>query len=387
MIKISLRPNLIYPIQLIIWTFLRKIVSILISKLFVFKGSIIYTFLMFLGELIGGFILYQYQKSLVLKKTETELYKNKYSMIFVEIPSTMHRVDNFIKIYFLIFVSSFFDFSEFMLSTYTLSKISYVSSTLQLRLCGFLIVTSSLICGFILKFKIHKHHIFSISIIIGFLIILIITEYFFQSYTVFITKIDLSYAILFSAISQILIASNNSIEKYLFEFDYLNPFWLLMLQGIIGFIYTIIFSFFETPIPALKSMYKDNSTGQFIGLIFLLLLYSIFGALKNIYRMYTNMIFSPMYKNLADLIINPIYLIYYFIIGEDFINEGERNYLYFFLNLIILIIFDFCSLVYNEFIILFCCHLEYDTYASITRRASNMEEMDSVEQDEIEYKD
>ena len=63
MIKVSLRPNLIYPFYLIMWTFLRKIVSIIISKVFKFKGSIIYTFLMFFGEITGGLFFYLNQKS------------------------------------------------------------------------------------------------------------------------------------------------------------------------------------------------------------------------------------------------------------------------------------------------------------------------------------
>ena len=65
MIKIALRRNLIYPIYLIFWAFLRKIVSILISKLFNFSGSVIYTFLMFLGELIGGFVTFIYQYNFI----------------------------------------------------------------------------------------------------------------------------------------------------------------------------------------------------------------------------------------------------------------------------------------------------------------------------------
>ena len=104
--------------------------------------------------------------------------------------------------------------------------------------------------------------------------------------------------------------------------------------------------------------------------IFLLLFYTIFGALKNIYRMVTIMLFTPMNKHLADIIINPIYIIYSFSIGDDFINDGNPDYFYFFSNIILLIIFDICGLIFNEFLILNCCSLEYDTYQSIFERAS-----------------
>ena len=56
-IKFAWRHNLIYPIQLLIWTFLRKIDTILLDNLFGFSISILFTLLMFLGELFGGLIL------------------------------------------------------------------------------------------------------------------------------------------------------------------------------------------------------------------------------------------------------------------------------------------------------------------------------------------
>lgn len=381
MIKMALRPNLIYPMQLIIWTFLRKITSILISKLFELKSSIIYTFLMFLGEIIGGFVSYKYQKSFIKNKPSEYLVNAKFS--FVISSNEMNKANNEYTIKFLIFISSFFDFFEFIISTYYLGKILKISKTLQIRLGGFLIVVSFLVCSFVLNFNIFKHHSYSIIIIIISWIILIICEFFFQKFDIYITRNELTLAIFFSFLSHTFVSINNCVEKYLMDFNFLNPFLLLANQGIIGFIFTIICSFFENPIPELKNLYKNNSIGAIMGFVSLLLLYFIFGALKNIYRMCTNMLFSPMYKNLADYIINPIYIIYYFTIGEDFLNERERNYFYFFVNIIILIIFDFFGLVYNEFIALFFCGLEQNTYKSVNYRAQS-EEMDSFSIDEDE---
>ena len=68
MIKLSLRHNLIYPFYLIIWTLLRKVISVLISKLFEFNGSVVFTFLMFLGEILRGILFYQYQNGFCEKK-------------------------------------------------------------------------------------------------------------------------------------------------------------------------------------------------------------------------------------------------------------------------------------------------------------------------------
>ncbi len=377
MIKVSLRPNLIYPLYLIIWTFLRKIVSILISKLFKFNGSVIYTFLMFLGEMVGGFIFYRYQKEVGNNKIKFELSKE--SILISRLRKTeMKRVDGIPKIIFLVFMTSFFDFFEFILSTYYISKIKHKSNTLQIRLGGILIIISSFVCWVSLKLSHFRHQIFSLGVIGISLFFLILSEFFFQKYDIILTVRDLFFAIVLSIMSHLSIAFNNTIEKYLIDFNFLHPFLVLTIQGIIGFCFTFICAIYENPIPSLKMLYSNNSSGMFILFLFLLLLYTFFGAFKNIYRMDTIMLFSPMNKHLADIIINPIYIIYYFSVGEDFINLGKRNYFYFFINLSILILFDICGLIYNEFLILSCYGMDYNTYSSISLRASKLEELDAI---------
>jgi len=390
MIKIALRRNLIYPIYLIFWAFLRKTVSILISKLFNFSGSVIYTFLMFLGELIGGFVTFMYQYNFIKQKDIPKEMLKKFRFSLIEGQEIeLKKLDGKIKIFFLVFMTAFFDFFEFILSTYYIDKIHKISGSLQVRLGGVLIISSSLLYRFLLNIQMFRHQKFAFTLLALCLILLIISEYFFQEFDGIITSKDLSLAILFSVISYISLTFDDVIEKYLIEFDFLNPFIILFRQGIIGIIFTIICAFIENPFKGLKDVYENNSIGMFILFIFLLLLYSIFGALKNIYRMPTIMLFTPMNKNLADIIINPIYIVYYFIEGNDFSKNGERNYLYFFTNLILLIIFNICGLIFNEFLILFCCGLDHDTYKSITERAISLEEMNILNEDdeEIENED
>ena len=390
MIKIALRRNLIYPIYLIFWAFLRKIVSILISKLFNFSGSVIYTFLMFLGELIGGFVTFMYQYNFIKQKDIPKEMLKKFRFSLIEGQEIeLKKLDGKIKIFFLVFMTAFFDFFEFILSTYYIDKIHKISGSLQVRLGGVLIISSSLLYRFLLNIQMFRHQKFAFTLLALCLILLIISEYFFQEFDGIITSKDLSLAILFSVISYISLTFDDVIEKYLIEFDFLNPFIILFRQGIIGIIFTIICAFIENPFKGLKDVYDNNSGGMFILFLFLLLLYSIFGALKNIYRMPTIMLFTPMNKNLADIIINPIYIVYYFIEGNDFSKNGERNYLYFFTNLILLIIFNICGLIFNEFLILFCCGLDHDTYKSITERAISLEEMNILNEDdeEIENED
>ena len=369
MLKIVSRRNLIYPIYLIIWTFLREIISILLFQLFNFEGSVIYIFLMFLGEIIAGFFIFKYQKNFIERNHIPEIASQYNKFPLIQEKPKMKKADNFKKIYFLVFTTALFDFFEFIISTYYIEKIPNISETLKFRLGGILIIVSSLLYWKLLKFKLFKHQIVSLIVICICIILIIISEYIFLYVDKIIFIKELNFAILLSSLSHIFMAYNNIIEKYLIEFDFLNPFFILFYQGIIGLTLTIILSCIENPFKGIKVLYDNTSNLMFLFFLFLLLLYFLFGALKNIYRMVTIMIFSPMNKNLTDIIINPIYVIYYFIAGEDFIKDGKNNYFYFFVNLILLVLIDISCLIFNEFLILFCCRLDHNTYESISIRA------------------
>ena len=385
MLRLGIRPNLIYPIYFIIWSLLTNIVKIITSKLFIFSGVLVYTFLMFLGELIGGYFVYKYQDKFIKGKKEKNemINSNKFSLIEGE-GQRMNRLDNLYMILFLIFMTALFDFLEFILSVYYIDRIKRISSTLQLRLGCVLIITSSILNKYLLQFQIFRHHIFSLIIHSICLIIVIITEYSFQEFNGIITTRDLSLAIILSIFSYIFINFDDVIEKYLIEYDYVNPFIILFRQGVFGLIFTILNAIYENPFKELQNVHNNNSVGMFILFLFLLLLYFIFGIFKNIYRMFTITQITPMYKNLVDIIINPIYIIYYFAEGSDFIRNGKRNYLYFFTNLLLSIIFDICGLIFNEFIILFCCRLDHDTFKSISFRAESLEELNIINDDNEE---
>ena len=65
----------------------------------------------------------------------------------------------------------------------------------------------------------------------------------------------------------------DSIEKYLLEYDFLNPFLTLMLEGFFGTILTSIYSIIENPFKDLKQYYNENKIITFIFLILCLFLY------------------------------------------------------------------------------------------------------------------
>ena len=58
MIKLSFRKNLIYLLMCIISYLLRRTLSIVIAEIFGLDNSLIFCFLMFLGEIVGGLVIY-----------------------------------------------------------------------------------------------------------------------------------------------------------------------------------------------------------------------------------------------------------------------------------------------------------------------------------------
>ena len=217
--------------MLIIFTFCRKIDSIIMNKIFDFDSSLLLTLLMFLGEFSAGLSLYFYEKRFLSRKKSKEQNNTFMGVKLIKETSHLSSPDSNLKIYILLFIASYFDFIEFMLSTLYLPKFNEISQTLEMRLSSILIISSSLFFYFLLKFPIFKHQMLSLSIIFICLIIIIIMEFFFQildqkrSFLEFITILLLIFLIHF--FNSLL----DSIEKYLLEYDFLNPFLTLMLEG------------------------------------------------------------------------------------------------------------------------------------------------------------
>ena len=214
MIKFVSRHNIIYLVQFIFWSVLRKIEKSIISELFKFNNSSLFTLLMFIGEFLSGLIIYRYQKSFLNKKTNLtfmgiKLIRNK---------KIFNQLDSSYKIYLLIFFSSLFDFIEFILTTSYLSKFYNISYSLELRLSGIVTISAALFFYFLLKLRIFKHQIFSLLIIGSCLIFIIFSEYFFQEINIFLSYGKFTGALLIIFFTHFFHSLLDSIEKYLFEY-------------------------------------------------------------------------------------------------------------------------------------------------------------------------
>ena len=368
MIRISIRKNLIYLLLLFISYTLRRIVIILLDKIFGLDNSLIFSFLMVLGEIIGGIIIYLYQCNFN-KKTKSG--KSKFSIELIQNNREMKKADKGLKIIFLLFLASFFDLEEYLIITNFIPEIAELSTTTTLRLCSIMTITSSIICIITLIYKIARHRIFVLIILGIFSGIIIILDFIFKPKNIYFWKYVISYLLVLCHF--IFLSFTDVIEKYLAEYDYLDTFQMILTEGIFSFIMISIYSIFQNPLKEVSVVYNEISTGQFVLLIILLILYAVFSAGVNIYRIFCNILYSPMTKSLASYFFISPFIIYQFIDGNDFIYEGERNYVYFFLNLIICIIIDFLGLVYNEFFILNFWNLSKETHSEISRRATKVE--------------
>ena len=380
MMKFALRNNLKYPLELLIFSFLRDLDNILIDYFFNFD-SLIYMSLMFLGEFFFGLIIYLYQTHFLNKNKGLKV--NTYKSIILIRNKENLAIDSKTKIIFLVFIAGFFDFVQFMMSLYT-PQFLYISGSLISRLAGFLTVFNALFYYYVLKLPIFKHQYISLIIIGICLILVIITEFIFQEINIFLSYGQFSMVFLLNFLLQFCNSMLDSVEKYLFEYNHLNSYLCLLLEGLFGFILSFIHGLFHSPFEEIIEFKKINSTSEFTILIFLLILYLALSGLKNAFRVATTKIYSPMTTTFVEYILNPFYLIYYFCSDNDFITNGNKNYAYFFINLIISLIISFFGFVFNEFIILFCCELEIDTHSQIVTRSIKEEEILNLSETNID---
>ena len=115
-ITFATRPNLIYPLQSLIYTVLRDLEVTLIEKLLNFSDSLVYTLLMFIGEFFAGLIVFLYQKKFVDKSIFKVDVPDKYmNLELIKTKNGVRTVDKIPKMIFILFCCGFYDFIQFLL--------------------------------------------------------------------------------------------------------------------------------------------------------------------------------------------------------------------------------------------------------------------------------
>ena len=368
-IKFSVRPNLKYPFQYLMYNIIREIESILIFKFLDFTDPFIYNIMMFAGEFFSGLIVFLYQKKFV-NKTLFKIVSTSKSkdLELITTNTSLKTIDSVPKMIFILFCCALFDFIQLVIS---IDSVEYVN--FDLRLGGFLIIIDALFYKFALKLPILRHQFFCLIAIGICLLIILLTEFIFQEINFLFSYEKVFFFLFVSLFGRFFCAMIDLNEKYLFDYNNVNPFLALLFEGFFGIILTLVFYIVYKIFKGIT--FKQYKTYEIVILVFALIIYVILSGFKNIYRVNTTKIFTPMDTSSCEYITNPIFIIVDFSLGEDFMAKGERrNYTYFFINLIISLIISFFYLVFNEFIILF-----FDTHLEISKRSSQEEKLIKLE--------
>ena len=367
MLKIETRHNLVYPGMLILFIGLRRIIEILIENLFESVGKYSVYTLIFISKFIAGLIAKNFSKFIIQPNSDSN--GRNYSIMGIKLTKTnleISSIDSIPKIIVLIFFASYFDIIGTIVRK-NFNMNDKKNKSLDERLKGFQIISSALLCYYTIRTKIYRHNIFSLVIVFICLIIIIIIEILYSSEGILLNSINIILT-LFSSFGR---AFLDTIEKYLFEFNYMNPFKVIMFEGLINTIFIILIIILFDRRVLNEDFERFKNLNDKIYLIILLFLHFILSGLKNIYRVATIKLYSPMTRALAEIFLDPIIIMYTLYRDSEIY---DFNYCVFYvINIFCLIIMTFCSCVYNDFIVLYCCGLEHDTYGEIIKRSLTIE--------------
>jgi len=275
--------------------------------------------------------------------------------------------DNFCKILLLLLFASYFNLIETIVRRKYFSKINdnlpKRDHFMEYRFKNIQIEISALLSYFLIRIKIYRHQLISLLTIFFYLLLIMIADIIDDHSDLLIRT---KYFLL-SAFTCIARSFLDTIEKYLFEFNFLRPHTILLYEGLIGTLFNPLLLLID------KDSHEDlkkiegisNEKSKFIILIILFICFIIISSFKNIYRVLTVQYYSPMTRALAESILDPFVILYYFILFEE--KEFE-DYLYFCFIIYCLGITAFSSLVYNDFVVLYCCEMERNTYLEINNR-------------------
>jgi len=375
LLKIGIRKNMQYPLFLILFNFFLDIDEIFMRIFCNYKGYFIICFLIFLSQFFSGLIpllIFKYNNR---NKTTK---KNINGFQLIQGNNTIKQADSLFKILLLLAFASYFNLIGTIVRRKYFSQINEElpkrGHFIEHRFKNIQIEVSALLSYFTLKIKIYKHQSFSLITILIFLILIMIID-------IIDNHLDLPKYfkyLLLSAFSSVARSFLDTIEKYLFDFNFIRPCSILLYEGLIGSLLFPMLLFIDNGSNEDLSQIKNNT--NFILLIFLFICFLIINGFKNLYRVLTIQYYSSMTRALAESILDPFIILYYLILfiidntqpEKEKQKEKEQKkfiYAYYILIIFCLIIIAFCSLVYNDFIVLYCWGMEENTYIEIKKRS------------------
>ena len=369
LLKFGIRKNMQYPLFLIVLNTLLDFDEMFIRIFFeYYKGYFIFCFLIFLSQFLSGLIPLLIFKFKNCKKTKKKKI-NGFKLIHGK--DKIKQVDSLYKILLLLSFASYFNLIGTIVRRKYFSKMNEELPVrglfIEHRFKNIQIEASALLSYLTLKIKIYKHQRFSL-ITISIILLLIMIIDIIDDYKNL--PINIKYFLL-SAFSNIARSFLDTIEKYLFDFNFLRPCSILLYEGLTGTVLIPMLLLIDND--SYQDFKEIKVEKNNIFLIFLFIGFVIINAFKNLYRVLTIQYYSSMTRALAESILDPFVLFYYLFLPEmdnKEKKEGNLNdFIYFFLIIFFLVIIAFCSLVYNDFIVLYCFGMEKNTYIEIKKRS------------------
>ena len=386
MLKFGIRKNNFYPLMLLLFIFLRICLEKILA-IHPYKKNIdfLISFLIFISQCLMGCIIYLYyccRKIKLYERTPTRSssISSISSYIFWNKTKTDEIKDNKCKTICLVLFASFFNYVGCVIRSADVLhfwKKEDNNSQLEIRIRSIQIIISSLLCYFTLRLNIYRHQKLSLIVISILLVTIITLEFVITSSLV--NKILSILLVIVSCLSR---AFLDVTEKYLFEYNYINVLSMLIYEGLIGLFFFIIYflankTYQDQGINLIKDMSDFN--WKFITFILLILIYIVISGFRNVYRITTNKYYSPMSRALFESTFDPFLFIYNFFTLKIY-EENRIKWVYFGVVLFSLLVIGFLSLVYNDFLIISCCKLDFNTYRGINSRLGddNIERKDTI---------
>ena len=149
-IRIQVKKNIGYLIVYFFGSLLRKILCVIIKENFDITLTYIYLYLMILGEIMRGLLIFLYQYNSKRKRKEIKYFG--LNLIYYK---NIARDGNFKKALLICF-ASFFDILDYVYSN--MYHPSIFSECVDLRLSSTQTIASALIFIYAFKYKMKKHH-------------------------------------------------------------------------------------------------------------------------------------------------------------------------------------------------------------------------------------
>ena len=354
MIKIGIRNNLLYPSIFSITVVFIKIIMIVLREMFKkdFNCGFLLGFLKFIFEfIIGGLFSLVFSTNSKIK----EITKEK-GIKLIQNNNIINRPDGEKKILFLMILATFFEFIGTHDRRYVIRKFaSKETQLMNVRLRSFEIITSSLLCYFLIKIRIYKHQIVALIIIVLSLTFGLILEF------IYIDKEYVFKGLLVLFASTLTNSLRDIIEKYLLDVDYFDVFKLTAFEGLVDALICLPFYSFKSLRNEVYNLFHFKSNKSFCIIVYILI-YAILCGFNSIYRKHTLIQYSPNTRAFAEAIWDPGFIIY-----TNFIRRPGK-FTHSIIILILSIIIDFCTCIYNELLVLYCCGMEYETYLEVYKR-------------------